>query len=284
MRHLERLIPLPRPTPPISMSPLPASLTLTQPTPLESNIDFVSGDPPTGTRSLSDIEEYRPCSTASWSLAGPTLPSTRMTTQMVVVSQRPWNLFPSPLVPSWTILRRRRRTRRSHRLVSGMPLSPLESDSLVMSKWKNKARTQRPLALVPIEIACARCAFARLLPLPQLVDHPIVYLPLASGGRGKLGMTRKASLELPEPIKSPPTITYLPKFRTDELALHTCTPFRMLIGFVYMSLSYTASDSTLPEITSQARRCSTHPTIHCVNILVNRYNVDPPRRFVSPTY
>ena len=35
-----------------------------------SDIDSVPGDPPTGTRSLSDIEESRPCSPTSWSVLG----------------------------------------------------------------------------------------------------------------------------------------------------------------------------------------------------------------------
>lgn len=68
-------------------------------------------------------------------------------------------------------------------------------------------------------------------------------------------MTRKDSLGLPAPIKDPSMITYLPELRTDELALHTRTRFRMLvgyIGFAYMYLSYTASESDICQHSSRA--------------------------------
>ena len=99
-------------------------------------------------------------------------------------------------------------------------------------------------------------------------------------------MTRKASLGLSGPIKDPSTTTYLPEFRTDELALHARTPVRMLIGFAYMSLSYVASDICMSVFFQDHFTCTSllDSSIHCVNILVNRYNVDPPRRFVSPAH
>jgi hypothetical protein len=272
--HLERSTPLPRPTPPISMSPMPASPISTRQTPLTSILSLEI-HPLALAHSPISKNPVHPPLLPGLSSAGPTLPSTRT----IVVSQHPWNLSPSPLISSWTILRRRRRTQRSPPLVSGMP--PLELDSL-MSNWKNRARTQRPPVPAPTEIAFARCILAQLLPLPQLVDPRIVYLPLASrlqGGRGKPRMTRKASLA---PIKDLSMITYLPEFHTDELALQlilasrTCIYHTRPVNLIYIS--------TLLEVTSHAGRCSTRTSLYCVNILVNRYNVDPPRRFVSPTY
>ena len=263
MQHLERSIPLRRLTPPISMSLMPASPmsirqthpTTTLPTPPISILSLEIR-PLALAHSPISMNPVRLPLLPGLSSAGPPLPSTRTMTQTIVVSQHPWNRSPSPLISSWTILRRRRRTQRSHRLVSGMLLS--QPDSLVMLNWKNRARTQRPPAPAPTGIACARCILAQLLPLPQLVDPRIVYLPLASrlqGGRGKARMTRKDSLGLPAPIKDPSMITYLPELRTDELALHTRTRFRMLvgyIGFAYMYLSYTASESDICQHSSRA--------------------------------
>jgi len=203
MQHLERSIHLQRPTPPISMSPMPASPTSTRQTPPTTTLPT----PPTSTLSLTIYPlapTHSPISKnlvllplPGLPLAGPTFPSTRTTTQTTVDLRLPWNLSPSPLISPLTVWRRRRRTRRSHRLVSRMTLSQLEPDPLLMElDWTNKARTQHHPAPAPTEIACVHFILAQRLPLLQLVGLRTVYLLPASrlqGGRGKPRTTRKAS-------------------------------------------------------------------------------------------
>ena len=240
--------------PPIFMSPMPASPTLTQqkaPTPLTLILSLAIYPPALAhSPTLKNLVLLLP--PPGLSSADPTLPSTRRTTQTTVVSQHPWSPSPFPPMPSLTTILRRR----WGRLVSRVPLSPRELGSLQTSNWKHKARTQRPPAPVPTEIACARCILAQLLPLPQRVDPRIVYPPLARRvrGGGKPRMTRKLSLGLLGQIKDHFTITFLPKFRwsppilclktshtrefrTDELG--RISHQLQLIGFAYTYLSYT---------------------------------------------
>lgn len=197
MQHLERSIPLQRPTPPISMSPMPASPTSTRQTPQTSILSLTIYPLALTHSPISKNRVLLPL--LGLPLAGPTFVSTRTTTQTTVALRLPWNLSPSPLIPSLTVWRRRRRTRRSRRLVSRMTLSPLEPDPPLELNWTNKARTQHHPAPAPTEIACVHFILVQRRPLLQLVGLRIVYLLPASqlqGGRGKPRMTRKASLGL----------------------------------------------------------------------------------------